>query len=88
MAESRDYDELYWAWDAWRDEVGAPAREDYKRYVELKNIAANANGKLSYPFLLDNHYENTLKTNTVICNDIKGNNVIGSIVFVSNYSSK
>ena len=45
MAESRDYAELYWAWDAWRDEVGAPAREDYARYVELKNLAAQANGK-------------------------------------------
>ena len=50
MAESRDYDELYWAWDSWRDEVGAPAREDYKRYVELKNLAAVANGK-SYQIL-------------------------------------
>lgn len=45
MSESRDYQELYWAWDAWRDEVGAPARQDYARYVELKNIGAQANGK-------------------------------------------
>eukprot|EP00057_Strongylocentrotus_purpuratus_P002482 XP_003724613.1 PREDICTED: angiotensin-converting enzyme isoform X4 [Strongylocentrotus purpuratus] len=43
MSESRDYQELYWAWDAWRDEVGAPARQDYARYVELKNIGAQAN---------------------------------------------
>ena len=44
MATSRDYAELYWAWDAWRAEVGAPARVDYARYVELKNMAAQANG--------------------------------------------
>ncbi|XP_071508563.1 angiotensin-converting enzyme-like [Diadema antillarum] len=43
MATSRDYAELYWAWDAWRAEVGAPARVDYARYVELKNMAAQAN---------------------------------------------
>ncbi|XP_041468678.1 angiotensin-converting enzyme-like [Lytechinus variegatus] len=45
MATSHDYYELYWAWNAWRAEVGAPAREDYKRYVELKNQAAIANDK-------------------------------------------
>lgn len=43
MATSRNYDELFWAWDGWREAVGAPAREDYRRYVELKNIAAQAN---------------------------------------------
>ena len=46
MATSREYDELYWAWDSWRDAVGAPARQDYGRYVELKNIGAMANGKM------------------------------------------
>ena len=45
MASSRNYDELYWVWDGWRDAVGAPARDDYERYVELKNKAALANGK-------------------------------------------
>lgn len=48
MATSRNYDELYWAWDEWRDAVGAPAREDYERYVELKNIGAAANGEKLY----------------------------------------
>ncbi|KAJ8030387.1 Angiotensin-converting enzyme [Holothuria leucospilota] len=43
MASSRNYDELYWAWGGWRDAVGAPARMDYERYVELKNKAALAN---------------------------------------------
>lgn len=49
MATSRNYDELYWAWDGWRDAVGAPARQDYERYVELKNIGAAANGKTCFP---------------------------------------
>ncbi|XP_072043034.1 angiotensin-converting enzyme-like [Amphiura filiformis] len=43
LAESRNYAELYWAWDGWRDAVGGPAREDYKEYVRLKNLAAVAN---------------------------------------------
>ncbi|KAJ8030388.1 Angiotensin-converting enzyme [Holothuria leucospilota] len=43
MASSRNYDELYWAWDGWRDAVGVPARQDFERYVELKNKAALAN---------------------------------------------
>ncbi|XP_071488365.1 angiotensin-converting enzyme-like [Diadema antillarum] len=44
MARSRDYDELFWAWDAWRDEVGAPARADFVKYVQTKNKIARANG--------------------------------------------
>ena len=41
---SRNYSELYWAWDGWRDAVGKTARDDYKEYVRLKNKAAIANG--------------------------------------------
>ena len=48
IAESRNYHELYWAWDGWRDEVGGPAREDYKEYVRLKNKAAVANGNIHW----------------------------------------
>lgn len=46
MSTSRDYDELLWAWEGWRDAVGPSAKEDYKRYVELKNEAAQAMGKI------------------------------------------
>ncbi|PIK46247.1 putative angiotensin-converting enzyme isoform X3, partial [Apostichopus japonicus] len=42
MATSRNYDELYWAWDEWRDAVGALPR-GLRSYVELKNIGAAAN---------------------------------------------
>ncbi|XP_054620316.1 angiotensin-converting enzyme isoform X2 [Dunckerocampus dactyliophorus] len=44
MAESRDYDELLFAWKGWRDAAGKVLRSDYKRYVELANQAARLNG--------------------------------------------
>ncbi|XP_071782790.1 angiotensin-converting enzyme [Centroberyx gerrardi] len=44
MAESRDYDELLFAWKGWRDAAGKALRQDYKRYVELANKAAKLNG--------------------------------------------
>uniref|UniRef100_A0A669B7A7 Angiotensin-converting enzyme n=1 Tax=Oreochromis niloticus TaxID=8128 RepID=A0A669B7A7_ORENI len=44
MAESRDYDELLFAWKGWRDAAGKVLRQDYKRYVELANKAATLNG--------------------------------------------
>ncbi|XP_068611055.1 angiotensin-converting enzyme [Brachionichthys hirsutus] len=44
MAQSRDYDELLFAWKGWRDSAGKVLRQDYKRYVELANKAATLNG--------------------------------------------
>ncbi|KAK2820760.1 hypothetical protein Q5P01_023719 [Channa striata] len=44
MAESRDYDELLFAWKGWRDAAGKKIHQDYKRYVELANKAARLNG--------------------------------------------
>lgn len=44
MAESRDYNELLFAWKGWRDSAGKVLRQDYKRYVELANKAAQLNG--------------------------------------------
>ncbi|XP_030629868.1 angiotensin-converting enzyme isoform X2 [Chanos chanos] len=44
MAESRDYDELLFAWKGWRDAAGKPLRQNYMRYVELANEAARING--------------------------------------------
>ncbi|XP_071942842.1 angiotensin-converting enzyme-like [Antedon mediterranea] len=44
MADSRDYDELLWAWKGWRDAVGPPIGELYPQYVELRNIAARNTG--------------------------------------------
>lgn len=44
MAESRDYDELLFAWKGWRDSAGTVIRGNYTRYVELANKAATLNG--------------------------------------------
>lgn len=44
MAESRDYDELLFAWQGWRNASGRELRNSYKRYVELANLAAKSNG--------------------------------------------
>nr|CAD7423605.1 unnamed protein product [Timema monikensis] len=44
ISSSRDYDELTYAWKSWRDATGPKMREDYKKYVEINNIAAAENG--------------------------------------------
>ncbi|KAJ8264684.1 hypothetical protein GJAV_G00152490 [Gymnothorax javanicus] len=44
MAESRDYDELLFAWEGWRNASGRNLRDDYKQYVRLANKAAQMNG--------------------------------------------
>uniref|UniRef100_A0A8B9KXM6 Angiotensin-converting enzyme n=1 Tax=Astyanax mexicanus TaxID=7994 RepID=A0A8B9KXM6_ASTMX len=44
MAESRDYDELLFAWQGWRNASGRELRQSYVRYVELANLAARSNG--------------------------------------------
>lgn len=55
MAESRDYDELLFAWKGWRDSAGKVLRQDYKRYVELANKAATLNGMTSVGVILHAH---------------------------------
>ncbi|OCT62272.1 hypothetical protein XELAEV_18043355mg [Xenopus laevis] len=44
LAKSRDYDELLFAWQGWRDASGKQIRGKFKRYVELTNKAAQLNG--------------------------------------------
>ncbi|KAJ8384193.1 hypothetical protein AAFF_G00207410 [Aldrovandia affinis] len=44
MAESRDYDELLFAWEGWRNVSGRILRDDYKEYVKFANKAARLNG--------------------------------------------
>ncbi|MBN3296564.1 angiotensin-converting enzyme [Amia ocellicauda] len=44
MAKSRDYDELLFAWEGWRNASGKKIRNSYKRYVQLSNQAARLNG--------------------------------------------
>ncbi|XP_077996679.1 angiotensin-converting enzyme-like [Glandiceps talaboti] len=43
MAQSRDYNELVWAWKGWRDTCGPAMKSMYTRYVELGNEAAKLN---------------------------------------------
>ncbi|XP_077996680.1 angiotensin-converting enzyme-like [Glandiceps talaboti] len=43
MAQSRDYNELVWAWTGWRDTCGPAMKSMYTRYVELGNEAARLN---------------------------------------------
>ncbi|XP_074652367.1 angiotensin-converting enzyme-like isoform X2 [Tubulanus polymorphus] len=44
MAESRDYNELLWAWKSWRDAVGPKLRNIYSEFVELSNEASKSLG--------------------------------------------
>ncbi|XP_041734342.1 angiotensin-converting enzyme-like isoform X1 [Coregonus clupeaformis] len=44
MAESRDYNELLFVWQGWRNASGRELRQDFKRYVQLANKAATLNG--------------------------------------------
>ncbi|KAF2357889.1 Peptidase M2 peptidyl-dipeptidase A [Trinorchestia longiramus] len=44
MMKSRDYDELKHVWEEWRLSSGALMKEDYKRFVNLANDAAQLNG--------------------------------------------
>lgn len=55
MAESRDYDELLFAWKGWRDSAGKVLRQDYKKYVELANKAATLNGMTSAKVIFHTH---------------------------------
>ena len=44
MATSRDYDELKWAWQAWRDVTGPKIKQPFKELVGKLNEAASDNG--------------------------------------------
>jgi peptidyl-dipeptidase A len=44
ISKSRNFDELTYVWKAWRDASGAKMRDDYKKCVELGNMAAKRSG--------------------------------------------
>ena len=46
MRKSRNYDELEWAWQQWREQSGKNMREVYSRFVELSNEAARMNSSI------------------------------------------
>lgn len=43
MQNSRDYDELLWAWTGWHNESGRKMRSIYAQTVAIKNQAARDN---------------------------------------------
>ncbi|KAK2150586.1 hypothetical protein LSH36_399g03005 [Paralvinella palmiformis] len=43
MANSRDWDELLWAWRGWRQSTGTKMKEKYADFVDLLNKAAIMN---------------------------------------------
>ncbi|KAK2143387.1 hypothetical protein LSH36_845g01017 [Paralvinella palmiformis] len=44
MSSSRDWDELVWAWEGWRNESGRKMPDTYEQFAELLNKAAVING--------------------------------------------
>ena len=44
MATSRNYEELSWTWDAWRNASGKHMKKDFEELVRLLNKAAIKNG--------------------------------------------
>jgi len=57
MMTSSNYDELKYVWTAWHDKFGDNVRSDYKRYVELSNKAAQANGFADYGDMWRSSYD-------------------------------
>ena len=47
MATSRDWNELTWAWEGWRNESGRKMPDLYEEFVSLQNQAATMNGKIA-----------------------------------------
>ena len=45
---NRQYEELQWYWDQWREVTGKVYREEFLQYVDLQNQAAQANSKFQY----------------------------------------
>lgn len=52
MATSRDWDELKWAWQGWRDASGKQIAKMYQQNAELHNKAAKLEGKFSERYVL------------------------------------
>ena len=46
LESSRDPNELKYYWEKWYDLTGKPNRNDFWKYVELRNLAAVDNGKI------------------------------------------
>jgi len=65
LSNSRDPEELEHYWREWHDKAGTPAKEDFKKYVELANKGARLNNFTSYAeywihFYEDENFEENL----------------------------
>jgi hypothetical protein len=47
MSKSENFDELKWTWEQWHEKSGKSMRDGYKKYVDLNNKAAKADGNYS-----------------------------------------
>ena len=45
FANSSNWDDLAWAWKAWRDATGKKMKRDYEERVHLLNKAARLDGE-------------------------------------------
>ena len=46
MHQSRDWDELQYVWQAWREETGAAYKDNFTEMVYLSNKAAHLEGEI------------------------------------------
>lgn len=46
LASSTNFDEQKYVWEQWHEKSGKLMRNDYKKYIDLMNKAAKANGEL------------------------------------------
>ena len=50
MDQSRDWEELKWAWQAWRNATGPRMKDSYAKLVDVMNEAAREHGELEILF--------------------------------------
>lgn len=62
MATSRDYDELKWAWQAWRDVSGPKIKQPFTELVSKLNEAATDNGlsDIGVSWRVANYYQDDI----------------------------
>lgn len=57
MGKSRDYKELLWAWQGWREVVGRPLKDQFTKLVDLLNKGAREHEWGDYGHFMRSEYE-------------------------------
>lgn len=57
MGTSRDYNELLWAWQGWREVVGRPLKDQFTKLVDLLNKGAREHEWGDYGHYMRSEYE-------------------------------